>query len=505
MTQQKLRELPRPLKVPTKCVGRVGLWSTAAVSCLALYFLIAWTISSSESLEPDLGRKDVSETPSGGRTSKTVNIAPITSIEESEASVSIHLNPASSTGSAPVQDASHERLADLISDPDCRMLVGSPQGQSIVLLVLAEVTGSRFVAVDDTGILSQGRLPFNPHRMNLGISEFGSPLLAFSDSHTQESPPQDMSRKYRVRILRGREEAFSSESILDYGIAKDGASHFVVEPLTKDYARLVVRNFRQGNEHHFDLGQAYKPHSDGQPAYRASYSLDETEIQLVPTGQGLERAHRFFSVSDGQQRRVRVQLQTFKSRLLFPSSEVLYILAMGEDGRNASIDKYSGDEESRWALSMQWSTPLPPLSYTGHLSLAQGGEFLVAHADPAPRVLSTSSGHLVESTPLWGEPFEHLSEDVFLKVLRDMPGYSELPASGIVHRGNFAQNNNLLSVILRKDKQSFTNSVRQYRQLLLDTDALGYTGQPAQSPTPCRIADPPFAGVNAEVAKLVYQ
>ena len=399
---------------------------------------------------------------------------------------------------------SERRIKDIVGTSGCQMVVRSTSTQSIVLISIPRSTGARFILLDDERVISEGQLPFIARRMSLGLPELTAPLIAFS------VPSADASGRHHLRVFRGSGEIFSGESVLDYGLAKDGSSYFVVEPLAGDSAHLRVRNFTQGSERHFDLDQVYAPDSEGQLPYHAGYSLDETEIQLIPSDQDLERNYRFFPVGNGKPRRVKVQLHSTSSQVLFASSDILYMATITDDQKYAEIIKYSSTPGARWKLSQEWRSSLYPLAYTGHLSLAEEGEILVVHGDPAPSLLSTSNGDMLFSAPMWNEIFkQELGEQAFMEILMGFRESGTFPDSGLVQRESLIQSSALIGILNPVGEPNPDGGRSMRLSKVLDSEDLGDTNQKLEIPsrgfpTPCRVADSSFVGVSATAAVIAY-
>ena len=275
-------------------------------------------------------------------------------------------------------------------------------------------------------------------------------------------------------------------------------------------ARLRIRNFEQGSERHFDLDETYAPDSEGQPNYHAAYSLDETEIQLIPSDQNLERNYRFFAVGDGRARRVKVVLHSAISQVLFASSDIFYMANISEDGIYGQIIKYSSPIGARWKLSAEWTTDFYPPHFTGRLSLAQEGELLIAHGNPIPSVLRTSGGEMLGVAPLWNEELhQQLGEQASVGMLKHFQGTGSLLDSGIVRREGLIPSNALIGIFELSDDPS-QDIGTPMRLKVLDSENLRHTNQTLEIPshgfpTACRLADASFVGVSTTAAEIPYQ
>ena len=131
------------------------------------------------------------------------------------------------------------------------------------------------------------------------------------------------------------------------GIAPDGLSFYVAEPLGGRMSRLVMHNLGEGTERHHDLGEMYASYGHERP-YSAFYTLDGQEIHMRPSEESGVGLHYFFSVSGDQEaRRVRISQTGHLNRVLLVSSEESYY-------------SYSSDRDAPYHRVMKqrldWST-----------------------------------------------------------------------------------------------------------------------------------------------------
>ena len=57
-----------------------------------------------------------------------------------------------------------------------------------------------------------------------------------------------------VHIYWDGELVYENDKAWRFGVAPDGSSFYVIEPLAGEASRLVVRSLDAGEEHHYDLG-----------------------------------------------------------------------------------------------------------------------------------------------------------------------------------------------------------------------------------------------------------
>ena len=310
-------------------------------------------------------------------------------IEAKPADVSpaIQLNGQSRAADAPSPEA-------VIADPQCRVVVGQRTASDTALVYLPLGGGAWFAVVNTFGVVFDGTLPFMPERPRVGKRSDGTVLAGFSLGD-------------EVQIIHDGSVIYQFDDVWSFGIADDGSSFFVVEPLAGNASRLVVHNLELREEHHFDLGTTIT-YTGRSMDFGMAYSVDLAEVIVQPsTGRG--GASVFFPVVGGNPREVPVEHRPgtpFKDLSLFATSELSY------HARNVTDeprDRYSllwqivkverefadGGEGSRevWQRDLQF---LPTLT----MQLSLDGAWLVL-ADPVAgiEVLHTADGERVLSYP----------------------------------------------------------------------------------------------------------
>ena len=391
------------------------------------------------------------------------------------------------------ENETQQYLGKIVADRNCQMLVRERSGRVVVVLTVPERDGARVVVTDDrVRGLATVVVPLLPRRIQVGIDRDGISLLAISGLESRRASDADARQGKPLRIFRGSGQIYESESVLDFAVAADGRSYFVVESLAGGESRLIVRNFDLGTERHYDLGTAFIANFDETLGAQVRYSYDGSEIEFIPRGGGLERIYRFFSVSNDTTRRVKIRLPNLRSGALFHSSSELYILSMSErrEYGNAVVTKYGPARENRWALLEQWSRSLDMARYSGQLTLASEGDMLVVDADSAPHVLMTSTGEMVESTPVWPESLRDIDDRDFLLHLMSVAETSISPTSGLTYRHDLAENNRYLWIKNSPVMPASIQAQSRYWGVVLDLDAEGYSNRPEETvfegyPVPC--------------------
>lgn len=92
-----------------------------------------------------------------------------------------------------------------------------------------------------------------------------------------------------VVVYQDRQIIFENREATRFGVADDGSSFCVMEPMAGNVTRLVIRNLDLGVEVHHDLG-ALQPDPDTN-AY-AGYSVDQKEVIVgIPDAPPVPRTH----------------------------------------------------------------------------------------------------------------------------------------------------------------------------------------------------------------------
>ena len=192
--------------------------------------------------------------------------------------------------------------SEVIGNLDCDMRAGRGRAKDAALVILPAPNGVRFAALDGQGTLFGDALPFEPNYYLLGrradgtvLAGFGASSLAFWDPNSPEP----------VRIYADGRVLYETDKAWEFGIARDGSSFFVQEPLAGGASRLIVHNLDQSLEHHFDLGAKFTSADEYERQYGTAYSNDASEVMFRPaypdefwTGE-----HWFFPVDGGAVRR----------------------------------------------------------------------------------------------------------------------------------------------------------------------------------------------------------
>ena len=313
--------------------------------------------------------------------------------------------------------------SEVIGSLDCSMLAGRGHAKEVALVILPAANGARFAALDGQGTLFGDALPFKPNFYRLGRRADGTVLAGFGALELI-SPVvlKDLNAPEPVRIYADGRVLYETDKAWEFGIARDGSSFFVHEPLAGGTSRLIVHNLDQGLEHHFDLGAKFTPlsrYSEFLP--EATYSTDASEVIFSPSYHpddfGLGE-HWFFPVDGGAVRSILAERgapfdpvgdEAPKIRVpgargaLFASSEEAYFAhllewkgrAMAEPWRIVRRSFRFGAQETQ---SEVWSQEIAIKGFSGNLRLSGDGAWLAVQSWTL-LVLDATTGETVFKFP----------------------------------------------------------------------------------------------------------
>lgn len=171
---------------------------------------------------------------------------------------------------------------ELIDNPRCNFTAGLGHAADTAVYVLSEGRGARFAVLDGEGTVFGDELPFDPNHYHLGKRADGSVVVALGNLrlNSREFRPEDTPEP--VRVYRDGQLVFEDDKVWQFGVASDGSSFYVVEPLAGEASRLVVRNLDDGQEHHHDLGPEFNPFDSYEIPYVSFYSTTGAEVMFWP-------------------------------------------------------------------------------------------------------------------------------------------------------------------------------------------------------------------------------
>ena len=196
---------------------------------------------------------------------------------------------------------------EAIDNVDCRMEAGRGAAGNFAVVLLPSETGVRFSVIGGEGEVFSGVLPFAPDRLELGKSPDGGLVVGAGrlfrgrgggfrgrwGSHRLRrygglwASGADIweaeGSAYPVRIYVDGQIVHETAKAWQFGVARDGSSFFIHEPLGTDASRLIVRDLLRNEEEHHFLGPLCSNKWD-RGGCRASYTHAGGEVVLSPSG-----------------------------------------------------------------------------------------------------------------------------------------------------------------------------------------------------------------------------
>lgn len=194
----------------------------------------------------------------------------------------------------------------LIDDPDCRFRAGRGPATDTVLFVLQGPNEGRFLVRDKAATLFGDDLPFHPQLYAIGKRADGGVLAVLGDMRIHDRESQAPQLHGHARVYLDGQIIYEHEQLWNFGVASDGSSFYVVEPLAGGTSRLVLHNLDSGEEHHFDLGRRMTYFDNHGRPYGVHYSSSMSEVVFAPD-QEIENSPRgtyWFYAEDGSGPRV---------------------------------------------------------------------------------------------------------------------------------------------------------------------------------------------------------
>ena len=194
----------------------------------------------------------------------------------------------------------------MIDDPDCRFRAGEGPASGTVLFVLQGADAGRFQVRDRDRTLFGDDLPFVPRIYAIGKRSHGGVLVVLGDMRVHDRESQAPQLHGHARVYLDGEIIYEHERLWNFGVASDGSSFYVVEPLAGETSRLVLHNLDAREEHHFDLGRQMTYFDNHGRPYGVHYSSSMTEVVLAPDQEigDSPRGTYWFYAADGSGPRV---------------------------------------------------------------------------------------------------------------------------------------------------------------------------------------------------------
>ncbi len=353
---------------------------------------------------------------------------------------------------------------EVIDNPDCNFTAGLGNADDSAIYVLSGEAGARFAVLDGGGTVFGGELPFDPNDYRIGKRADGTVVAGLADLRLNSKVFRPPEAPEPVHIYRDGQLVYENDKAWRFGVASDGSSFYVIEPLAGEASRLVVRDLDAGEEHHYDLGIEFSSPDAYEVPYVSFYSTDGAEVMFWPP-QELEdtpRGDYWFYPTDGRPARVvriesvdiprrpgasadlldaqqvRVErilrggaLRPVKDRVYFESSEVAYYLV---DRRTTDRQEFevvktryqrygeSGGPER----TDQWSRTIPG-RLLGSMVLSNNGDWLALQDGGRVWALDAATGDIVFAFPT--------TEDLGLQVPPHLRGET-YPGRRVDHIGH---------------------------------------------------------------------
>ena len=294
--------------------------------------------------------------------------------------------------------------ADVMGNSDCLMKPGASKTRDLAIIVVSGQDGSRFAVVDRSGVVFGDSLPFPATvKPSFARREDGSVLAGFGgiDIHGAEITDRRIGPAMQgVVVYQDGQIIFESLEAAGFGLADDGSSYYVLEPMAGNATRLVVRNLDLGVEVHHDLG-ILQPHPDTN-AYAVGYSLDQSEVIVgTPDTSSVPRTHfadamfiashdhlefSFLPADGGEPRK----LTDYRGFPTFVSSNEAYFAFPRGLGYATVKREYTYEGGDVSTVEERWSRDLRPGP------VAADGAWLVAVDYNVSRVRETTEAHVLD-------------------------------------------------------------------------------------------------------------
>lgn len=307
----------------------------------------------------------------------------------------------------------------VIDNPDCVIREGFGAAESIATVAIPTPTGTRFSVLDGNGAIFGDELPFNPNHHRVGRRADGTVVAAFADLRLNQKGDRDPETLEPMRVYLDGAIIYEHEKVWDFGVADDGSSFYVIEPLAGDASRLIVHNLDLRRESHFDLGRLYTPWSRYDKPFGSSFAGDRASVMFDPAyadayGRG---THWFFPVDGGERWSVELPHATdytspqWVNEALFASGTEAFVVKFeanpegGEDIPRIAKRTYEpslGQSEFKtlWSRTLDRSQP--------SLTLSDNGKWLGV-GQTHLHVLNAETGETVFAFPTTQDLSRHLS------------------------------------------------------------------------------------------------
>ncbi len=288
---------------------------------------------------------------------------------------------------------------EVISSKDCSVTFGRGSAPNVAVVTVPTEDGAEFAVVDGAGTLFSDVLPFVPNHRRIGRSADGAMLVGFADLRLNSREFRAANTPEPVRIYIDGQVAYETDKAWNFGVAPDGSSFYLHEPIGGGASRLFIRNLDTREEAHFDLDLKYTPSNDYESGFGASYTTDAAEVVFFDAhpnefGLGL---HRFYSATGdvrelevGQAEGLYAQADGSAPRIQVERSYA--VLASSSRGYFAKRGERTDSDYRLWQLAgrdfqyepsdvqVRWTRELPLRGFGGRMSLSDDSRWLILHA-----------------------------------------------------------------------------------------------------------------------------
>ena len=275
---------------------------------------------------------------------------------------------------------------DVIGNPDCVMKPGAKHGRDLAMVVVLREAESRFAVVDGSGVVFGDTLPFRAvGDSSVARREDGSVLAGFGGS---DAPRRDSGFRRAVNgvvVYQDGQIIYENEDANGFGLADDGSSFYVTEPMAGGVFRLAIRNLDLGIETHHDLPNLQ---TANEGAYRLQYSIDQSEVVIQPfLFFGGSRSHQygFYPTEGSEPRHLSTTVRGFPR---FVSSNEGYFLE-SRNRRFVTVSREYRYESEEVSVVERWSRDLTMAT------VSDDGNWLVGRSGTTVHVLNASTGETV--------------------------------------------------------------------------------------------------------------
>ena len=271
--------------------------------------------------------------------------------------------------------------ADVMGNPECIMKPGAGSGSDVAVILVPGEDGSRFAVIDGSGLVFGDTLPFwSTHYPSFARRPDGSILAGFGGAAMWGSAVEG------AAIYQDGQLVYESAEATRFGVAKDGSSFFVVEPMAGGVSRLAIRNLDLGIEVHHELDAV-----NAMP--EARFTVGGNEVVVGPQGTiwGAIGQFSFFPTDGGEPRQLRLVVRS-PGHQVFASSNEGYFTTYDQLGVTSTTRQFRYDQgkvsaDDLWARNLRIS------------GISDDGAWLVAEDGAHVHVLNASTGETVFKRP----------------------------------------------------------------------------------------------------------